>query len=76
MLIRGLVAAVRVVRNLSKITSIVFFLYLIQFVFIPFSILYASKGAAELGIHNFTGFRTVIIFAVIFRQLLLIFRMR
>ena len=76
MLIRGVVAAVRVVRNHSNITFIVFFLYLKQFVFIPLSLLYASKGATELGIHNFTGFRTVIIFVVIFRQLLLIFGMR
>ena len=48
MLIRGVVAAVRVVKILSKSTPIVFLLYLCQFVFIPFSLLYASKGATEL----------------------------
>ena len=45
MLIRGVVAAVRVVRNHSKSTSIVFFLYLQQFVSTPLSLLCASKVA-------------------------------
>ena len=74
-LIRGVVAAVRVVRNHSKITSIVFLLYLIQFVSTPLSLLCACKVATELWIHNFTIFRTVIIFVSILRQLL-IFKMR
>ena len=75
MLIRGVVAAVRVVNNHSKITPIVFLLYSIQFVSTPLSLLYASKVATELWIHDFTIFRNVIIFGLIFRQLL-IFRMR
>ena len=75
MLIRGVVAAVRVATNHSKITSIVFFLYLIQFISTPLSLLCASKFATELWIHDFTIFRNVIIFGLIFRQLL-IFRMR
>ena len=48
MLIRGVVAAVRVVKNHSKITPIVFLLYLIQFVSTPLSLLCASKVATEL----------------------------
>ena len=48
MLIRGVVEAVRVVRNHSESTPTVFFLYLQQFVFIPPSLLYASKVATEL----------------------------
>ena len=75
MLIRGVVAAVRVVKIHSKITPIVFLLYSKHFVSTPLSLLCASKGATELRNHNFTIFRTVIIFVFIFRQLL-IFRMR
>ena len=67
---RGVVAAVRVVKNHSKITRIVFFLYLLQFVFIPFPLLCASTLATELWNHNFTIFRKVITFVFIFRQLL------
>ena len=48
MLIRGVVAAVRVVKIHSKITPIVFLLYLLQFVSTPLSLLYASKVATEL----------------------------
>ena len=75
MLIRGVVVAVRVVRNHSKSTPIVFLLYLQQFVSTPLSLLCASKVATELCIRDFTIFRTVIIFVLVFRQLL-IFRMR
>ena len=75
MLIRGVVAAVRVVKIRSKSTSIVFLLYLQQFVSTPLSLLCASKVATELWIHDFTIFRTVIIFVLIFRQLPF-FRMR
>ena len=75
MLIRGVVAAMRVVKNHSKSTSFVFFLYLQQFVFIPLSLLCASKVATELWMRNFTIFRTVIIFVLIFRQFS-IFKMR
>ena len=48
MLIRGVVAAVRVVKIHSKSTPIVFFLYSLQFVSTPLSLLYASKVATEL----------------------------
>ena len=48
MIIRGVVAAVRVVQNHSKIISIVFLLYLQQFVFTPLPLLCASKVATEL----------------------------
>ena len=48
MLIRGVVAAVRVVKIHSKITLIVFFLYLYQFVSTPLSLYYAPKVATEL----------------------------
>ena len=75
MLIRGVVEAMRVVRNHSKITPIVFVLYLQQFVSTPLSLLCASKVATELWIHDFTILPTVLIFAIIFRQVL-IFRMR
>ena len=75
MLIRGVVTAVRVVKIHSKSTPIVFLLYLKHFVFIPLSLLCASKVATELWNHNFTIFRTVINFVLIFRQLS-IFRMR
>ena len=70
MLIRGVVAAVRVVRNHSKINPIVFFLYLQHFVSTPLSLLCASKVASELWIHDFSIFRTVIIFVLIFRPFL------
>ena len=75
MLIRRLVAAVRVVRNHSKSTSIEFLLYLQQFVSTPLSFLYASKNATELWNYIFTIFWTVTIFVLTFRQFL-IFRMR
>ena len=75
MLIRGVVAAMRVVRKYSKCTSIVFLLYLQQFISTPLTLLYASKVATELWIRDFTIFRTVIIFVLIFRPLLY-FRMR
>ena len=75
MLIRGVVAAVRVVKNHSKSTLIVFLLYSQHFVSTPLSLLYASKVATELWIHDFTIFRTVIIFVLIFRHIL-IFGMR
>ena len=75
MLIRGLVVAVRVVKIHSKSTPNVFFLYSLHFVFIPLSLLYASKVATELWIYDVTIFRTVIIFVLIFRQLLIL-RMR
>ena len=71
MLIRGVVAAVRVVKNHSKSTLIVFLLYSQHFVSTPLSLLYASKVATELWIHDFTIFRTVIIFVSIFQQLLI-----
>ena len=48
MLIRGAVAAVRVVKIHSKITPIVFLLYLFQIVSTPLSLLCASKVATEL----------------------------
>ena len=48
MLIRGVVAAVRVVRNRSNIPSVVFFLYLQQIVFTRLSLSCASKVATEL----------------------------
>ena len=57
MLIRGVVSAVCVVRNHSKSTSIVFFLYLQHFVSTPLSLLCASKVATELSIDNFCHFR-------------------
>ena len=75
MLKRGVVAATRVVKIHSKSTPIVFLLYLKQFVPTPLSLLCASKVATKLWNHNFTIFRTVIIFALIFRQLL-VFKMR
>ena len=75
MLIRGVVAAVRVVKIHSKSTPFLFLLYLQQFVSTPLSLLYASKVATELWIHNFTILRTVIIFVLIFRHFL-IFRMQ
>ena len=75
MLIRGVVAAVRVVRNHSKSTPIAFVLFFWQFVFIPLSLLYASKDATLLWIRDFTISRTVIFVVLVFRQLL-IFRMR
>ena len=68
MLIRGVVAAVRVVKIHSRITPFVFFLYLWQFVSTPLSLLCASKVATELWNHNFTIFRNVIIFVLIFQQ--------
>ena len=68
MLIRLEVAAIRVARNHSKITSIVFLLYLYQFVSNPISLLCTTKVATELRIHNFTVFRTIIIFVNIFRE--------
>ena len=48
MLIRGVVAAVRVVKNHSKSTPLVFVLCLQQRVSTPLSLLYASKVATEL----------------------------
>ena len=75
MLIGGMVAAMRVVKNHSKMTPFVFFLCLQQFVFTPFPLLCTSKVATELRIHNFTVFRTVIIFVLIFRPFLIL-RMR
>ena len=48
MLLRAVVAAVRVVKNHSRSTPIVFLLYLQQFVSTLLSILYASKVATEL----------------------------
>ena len=48
MLIRGVVAVVRVVIIHSKSTPIVFLLCLQQFVSTPLSLLYASKVATEL----------------------------
>ena len=48
MLMREVVVAVHVVRNHSKSISVVLFLYLQQFLFIPLSPLYASKVATEL----------------------------
>ena len=71
MLILGVVEAVRVVINHSKGPPIVFLLYLQQFVFTPLSLLCASKVATELWIHDFTIFRTVIIFVSIFRQVII-----
>ena len=75
MLIRGVVAAVRVVKIHSKSTPIVFLLYSDHFVSTPLSLLYASKVATELWIRDFTIFRTVIVFVLLFRQLL-VFKMR
>ena len=68
--IRGVVAAVRVVRNHPKITSGVFVLHMKQIVFIPLSLLFTSKVATELRIQNFYVFRMVIVFVLIFHQLL------
>ena len=48
MLIRGVVAAVRVVKIHSKSTPIVFPLYLQHFVSTPLSLSCASKVATEL----------------------------
>ena len=70
MLIRGVVAAVFVVRKHSKITSIVFLFCLYQFVSTPLSLVCASRVATELRIHSFTVFRVVLMFVVIFRQVL------
>ena len=53
MLTHGVVAAVRVVKNHSKSTSIVFLLYLQQFVSTVHSLLCASKVATELQLHWF-----------------------
>ena len=75
MLIPGVVAAVGVVKNHSKRTSIVFHLFLYQFVSTLLSPLSACKVATELLIHDFTIFRTVICFVIIFRQVL-IFKMQ
>ena len=75
MLIRGVVAAVRVVKIHPKSTPIVFFLFLQHFVSTPLSLLNASKVATELWNHTFTIYGTVIIFVLIFRQFL-IFRKR
>ena len=60
-LIRGVVAAVRVVKIHPKSTPIVLLLYLQHFVSTPLSLLCASKVATELWNLNFTIFRTVII---------------
>ena len=56
MLIRGVVAAVRVVKIHSKVTPIIFLLYVKQFVSTPLSILYASKVATELWNHTILPF--------------------
>ena len=48
MLVRGVVAAVRVVRNHSKFTPIVSLLYLKQFVSTPLPLLYRFEVATEL----------------------------
>ena len=69
MLIRGVVVAVRVVRNYSKINPVAFSLYFQLFVVTPLSSLCAFKVATELRIHNFTIFATIIIFVSICRQL-------
>ena len=61
MVIRGVVAAVRVNKIHSKSTPIVFFLYSQHFVFAPLSLLCAFKVATELWIHNVNIFRSVII---------------
>ena len=74
MLIRGVVTAVCLVRNQFNLT-IVFLFYFQQFVFIPFSLLCNSIFSNELRIHNFSVFRTIILFLSIFLQLL-IFRMQ
>ena len=60
------VVAIRVVKNHSKITLWYSFLYLKQFLSTRLPLLCASKVATELWIHNFTIFRTVIIFLLIF----------
>ena len=75
MLILGVVMAVRVGKIHSKSTPIKFFLCLLQFDSTPLSLLYASKVATGLWIRDLTTLRTVIIFVLISRQLL-IFRMR
>ena len=71
-LLRGAVAVLRVVKCHFKTTSIVFLLYLQQFVSTPLPILCASKVATELRIHNFTIVRTIIIFVISFRQILIL----
>ena len=48
MLLRGVVAVVRVVQNHSKSTSIVFVLFFKHFFSTPLSILCASEVATEL----------------------------
>ena len=68
MLTHGVVAAVRVVENHSKSTSIVFLLYLKQCVSTPLSILCASKVATELRMHNCTVLRTVTISVLTFQN--------
>ena len=70
MLIRGVVAAMQVVKNHSKITPTVLLLYLKQFVFTLLSLFCNFKVATELRIQNFTVFRTVPIFILIFQQFL------
>ena len=71
MLILGVVAAVRVVRNHSRSTPIVFVLYLYQLVSTPLSLLCSFKVATELWMRDFIMFRTVIISVLSFRQFLI-----
>ena len=68
--IHGEAVAVRVVINLSTSTFFVIFLYFKKVVFTLFSLLSTSKDATEVKVLNFTVFRTVIIFVINFRQLL------
>ena len=76
MLTHGVVAAVRVLRNHSESTTIVFLLYLQQFVSTPLPILCVSKVATELRMHNCTVLRTVTIFVLTFLLLLIYRRQR
>ena len=70
--IRRVVVLLCVVKNHSKITPIILFLYLKQVVSTPLSLFHASKVLTELRIHNFTAFRKVRIHLTYFRKLLII----
>ena len=64
--IRGVLAAMRVVKKHSKIFSIVSFLCLKQLVSNPLSLLCVSKVATELTNRNNSVFRTVNKFNLVF----------
>ena len=68
MLTRWVVAAMRVVTNHSILTFFVYFLCEQQFVSTLLSLLSASKVVSELRIYNFTTFRIIIFFVLVFRK--------